>query len=67
MADESSKTFWDSVRTSKFLKFLKKLFYTIVITWPIAIGLTLWHLIKPDQFDRAITEHIHPDRRHPKK
>ena len=66
MADES-KTFWDSVRTNKFFKFLKKVFYTILITWPIAIGLTIWHLAKPDQFDHYITEHVHPDRRKAKK
>ena len=66
MADDS-KTFWDSVRTNKFFKFLKKIFYTILVTWPIGIGLTLWHLIKPDQFDYYITDHIYPDRRKNKK
>ena len=66
MADES-KTFWDSVRTNKFFKFLKKVFYTILITWPIGIGFTIWHLAKPDQYDHYITEHVHPDRRKAKK
>ena len=67
MADETSKTLWDSVRTSKFFKFFKKLLKIIFITWPIGVGFTIWHLAKPDQYDHYITEHVHPDRRKAKK
>lgn len=60
---EENKSFWTSVRKSKIVKFFK----LIIITWPVGVGLTLWHLIKPDQFDYYITDHIYPDRRKNKK